>query len=654
MPFSLDTGDQIASMVSAVLAVVAVWLALAARRRSPDADPDALLDQAARRLALRVRQQWDQEAGNRGLLHPEPIAVRWSSTPRPVGAAAAEILGPGAGRAIRLKLAGDVTTVAATWRQLPARQLVIIGAPGSGKTSLAVLLVRQLLADRSVGDPVPVLLNMSAWDPAVHVDVWLARRLVEIYPELSPRRLGPGGAGLLISSGRVVPVLDGLDEIPADLRASALTALTQVVAGDRPLVLTCRAVEFEEIVQATGVPLARAAVVEVEPVTGAQAATYLRAGQIDSERRWAPVTATLAAEPSGALAAALGTPLMVYLARTVYADGRADPRELAAFTDPGAIEEHLLAAYLPTVYGGPPARSDGRRPRPYPPEKAVRWLGVLARHLRDRRASEFAWWRLVDAVPAPGLVVAAVWALWIGLLSTSLVLVVSVAVRVATSDGLATGALIADERWWAVLGVAAGTVFSAGWGALLIKVPLRVRVQPRWLVGAATAGVLGAVLLAWVRDLLWTGPTVTRPAYLLIFGLALGLGLGVVAAAGPSELLSPRQSMRDDRGAALAAGLCSAGGGLVVGAAFNEPWIGAGFGVYLGVSITAYISSWGRYLFALAVLATLGRLPVRLFRFLEDAHARGVLRQVGAEYQFRHLRLQEHLAGQSVAQTSRR
>jgi hypothetical protein len=31
--------------------------------------------------------------------------------------------------------------------------------------------------------------------------------------------------------------------------------------------------------------------------------------------------------------------------------------------------------------------------------------------------------------------------------------------------------------------------------------------------------------------------------------------------------------------------------------------------------------------------------------FLEDAHRRGVLRQVGAVYQFRHAKLQQYLAG---------
>lgn len=36
-------------------------------------------------------------------------------------------------------------------------------------------------------------------------------------------------------------------------------------------------------------------------------------------------------------------------------------------------------------------------------------------------------------------------------------------------------------------------------------------------------------------------------------------------------------------------------------------------------------------------------LPWGLMHFLDDAYQRGLLRQVGAAYQFRHARLQDHL-----------
>lgn len=44
-----------------------------------------------------------------------------------------------------------------------------------------------------------------------------------------------------------------------------------------------------------------------------------------------------------------------------------------------------------------------------------------------------------------------------------------------------------------------------------------------------------------------------------------------------------------------------------------------------------------------AWLPLTGRLPWQPAAFLEDAYHRGVLRQTGAVYQFRHVRLQHHL-----------
>ncbi|WP_158853358.1 hypothetical protein [Saccharothrix deserti] len=55
-------------------------------------------------------------------------------------------------------------------------------------------------------------------------------------------------------------------------------------------------------------------------------------------------------------------------------------------------------------------------------------------------------------------------------------------------------------------------------------------------------------------------------------------------------------------------------------------------------------SAWAHYTSARLSLAARGRLPRRLQAFLADAHRLGILRQVGSVYQFRHARLQNHLA----------
>jgi hypothetical protein len=67
------------------------------------------------------------------------------------------------------------------------------------------------------------------------------------------------------------------------------------------------------------------------------------------------------------------------------------------------------------------------------------------------------------------------------------------------------------------------------------------------------------------------------------------------------------------------------------------------FGLAVGLT-TALSRSWGAYVLGRTWLALRGHTPIRLNRFLEDAHQRGVLRQAGAIYQFRHARLQDRLA----------
>jgi hypothetical protein len=56
---------------------------------------------------------------------------------------------------------------------------------------------------------------------------------------------------------------------------------------------------------------------------------------------------------------------------------------------------------------------------------------------------------------------------------------------------------------------------------------------------------------------------------------------------------------------------------------------------------------WLPYSFARMRLALGRQLPWRLLAFLRDAHVRGVLRQAGAVYQFRHAELQRRLAARA-------
>jgi hypothetical protein len=59
-------------------------------------------------------------------------------------------------------------------------------------------------------------------------------------------------------------------------------------------------------------------------------------------------------------------------------------------------------------------------------------------------------------------------------------------------------------------------------------------------------------------------------------------------------------------------------------------------------------TKWPSYILARGWLARHRRLPWRLSSFLSDAHKRGVLRQVGEDYEFRHIELLNRLANRDA------
>ena len=657
--------------------------------------PSSQLDRAAEELAAAIVRQWTAETEIRSLHRPEPVPLTWTSTERPVAAAASAVLGR-PGNSERLTFSGDLTDVVAKFRQVPARQLVVLGEPGAGKSVLAILLTLGLLADPPPGEPVPVLLPLSSWNPREeHLHGWLARRLVEEYPGLANTgAYGKGAALRLVLEGRIIPVLDGLDELAPGLHTAAIDALDQAVSGGRPLVVTCRSTEYEFAVRQSGTFLSRAAVVEIEPVETEDAIDFLTARQRFGETRWEPVVRQLRRNPESPLAQALRTPLMVDLARTAYAHPSTDPGELcdsARFPGRAAIEGHLLDEYLPVVYTSrpaPPARLDRpTRPRDYPAEQAQRWLSFFARQLERDQSRDLAWWQLDRAVPR---------------LVLGLCLGLPPAVLFALTGWIAAGPAIGAIYGlsFAVAGCVTHTVGSR-------PGPLRVEARFRGTAGRFLRRFAVGVLIGVCLGLAWSLSAGVIALLAVVFGLAIGVHVWLDTPVEASRVSSPASVLRNDRAATLlftlsfivslglfygmafaftketrflavfhdhydlalafAGGLAAAllgrflvrspgsaaygiAGAIIGGQVFSRASsttqaVAAGIMFGLAVGLSVWIArAWGAYTFSRLWLASRKRIPLDLMGFLDDAHRRGVLRQVGEVYQFRHARLQERLA----------
>lgn len=341
-------------------------------------------------LRAKVLAQWRHEVGVRGLHQPRPVRLRWRPPSRPM-----EVSSPR--EPLRGALGHDVTDplpvaheLVEAFRGDSRQQLVVLGAPGAGKTTLAILYT--LAAAANTDHPVPLLLSIARWRPwnpndatGEPIETWVARRIADDHPELA---VGADALRQLWAGGRLLPVLDGLDEMPESMLAHALTDLDRSAGAGLDMVLTCRTTEYERGFT-TGNALSHAAVVDIEPVGVDDAAVYLAQRETTQSQRWDGVVDLMRREPDGPLASALSTPLMINLARQIYRDPAGDPTELTRFATADAVGHHLLTQFLPSAYPGERERV-----------RSTRWLTFLAHHLRDRVGDpNYEWWRLPRAVP---------------------------------------------------------------------------------------------------------------------------------------------------------------------------------------------------------------------------------------------------------------
>jgi Domain of unknown function (DUF4062)/NACHT domain len=599
------------------LAAALLQALLAPRTRRRDERTERL-DRAAARLAAIVRRQWRDELGLRQMDDPHPLPLRWRRAAAELMDHPEVVLGqPDARSRRRLALSGRSDQVAAAFRRLPTARMVVLGPPGAGKTGLLILLTLGLLEEPRADDPVPVLLSLSSWDPEEEPFLaWAARRLAEDYPALTtPEAFGTGALAELLEERRVLLLLDGLDEMPETRWPDAIGQLNRL--RHLPAVVACRREEYERAVRSADV-LTGAAVVELEPVRAADAADLLRLAAAPGPRlqRWRPVLARLRSQPAGPLAAALSTPLMVWLARMAYAEPQTNPMELldeARFGSREAIEGHLLDALLPAVYR-----------RPSLPE---RWLTFLSRELTRRGTRDLAWWELPAAAPPvlPGALVGGMVAFGLGAGGEPVL-------------GLGCGLLV-----W----LAAGPVFET-----FVPPPTRVtlrlergaagRLLGRVALGLGVGAAIGLVLLLLQIDV-YISLSVGLGA-----GLGLGVSAGVVSMLTPDvedEAVGPLTTLRTDLVACLLyAGISALATWLTVAFGLLVPPLEAAALVVASGVVASLLTAWPRYQLAHAWLALHGDLPWRLSRFLRDAHRRGVLRRMGSVYQFRHARLQDRLA----------
>jgi hypothetical protein len=562
----------------------------------------------------------------------------------------------------RLRVRGRTvpwSELASEWDRAPGR-MVVLGEPGCGKTVAALMLIGHTNAGGDACERVAELFKLVEWHrwrtqhAGERFADWLAYQLTESY------EMPPDIARAIVESDLLLPVLDGLDELPARERRAckeAIDAYAGAARPFRPFVLTCRAREYAELAPDWVAADRQIALVGLD-ADQIVAVLEERTLQLKQWKRVRDEVAT--GNPH--LIRLFRSPLRLMIALQAYRTR--DPSELLEI-DASAIEGRLWDLLLSrdgTTF-------DGARV-----EQIRAWLAFPAVAMNKEGRQRLWLHELYLFAPAAELSRFAVQlGLAVGLLFTLLIVLV-----VVLLEGLGA-APVAALAGAVLVGLPTGlaawrrSLHAARAPSVRVTVPWRARIQvarrSRGLRLALAGALFFALGVALDRRLDSDGEADPAVADLLVAsavifgfcGVLLGLfiltldvlraGTTVVAADPPSSLAAkgPTAVLTAARNNALVAGLVTALLGAMFGAVLETSarWLAALLGaLFVGLFGALLVASfWLYHHWLRRRLAKQQLLPRRLHEFLDwcAEPQRGWLR-VSDAYEFRHRELLDHLA----------
>lgn len=239
--------------------------------------------------------------------------------------------------------------------------LLILGEPGAGKTTLLLELCRALLGEARQDEaaPIPVVFNLSSWSTSRQsLRNWLVEELTIRYD------IPTAIAANWIDQDRILPLLDGLDEVRPAAQAACVDAINTYHREHLvPLAVCARSADYATVDRR--LTLQRA--VLIQALTDDQISEYVASGGPEL----AGVAEVLQRDDE--LRAMVSTPLMLNVLTLACAGRRAEcmPAALPAPQQRRA----LFAAYVERVLNRRGAHA------PYTVAQTIHWLRWLARRM---------------------------------------------------------------------------------------------------------------------------------------------------------------------------------------------------------------------------------------------------------------------------------
>ena len=532
-----------------------------------------------------------------------------------------------------------------------AGKLLILGEPGSGKTTTLLELARDLIK-RALDEEhasIPVLLELSAWkDDRQTIAEWLVAELKDKYNirvELGKQ---------LLDEHNLLPLLDGLDELQKDTRQEeCVRKINQFLEADprsQHLVVCSRWEEYDNC----PTRLLLNGAVCLQPLIEDQIQEYLE--RLKRRKLWTSI------EVDSEWRQLAASPLLLAIMAMTYQE--APIQKGKTFNSPEARRQFYLKCLFDSYIKRRLELKHDRRG--YKVDKTKRWLIWLAKTLKDQKQKEFIiekmqpdclkqpkqklWYRLSVGLIF-GFIIAVIFEVWIILLRQGGEILPVVLLGIA-------GGLLSGLQGKIELVESLQFSWEKFWSGLT---SVAIRMMKFWLFIILLTG-LATWISYWVTGHVMTKPIFTQLIILLFkmlgffsittlaFGLVYGLGVGLKGRGIPQEQRkNSNQGIWQTRNNAVWFALI----GILSLSSIFMPicWV---LGRQLDVLVTTVIFGLTVGLFpGLAciqhfvlrqILWRSGSIPWNYDHFLRYAADRRFIQPIGGRYRFIHDLLSEHFA----------